>query len=177
MSGNRSDAYAEAIVAIATGEGALEVVEDEFLTIARAVENNNELREKLVDIHLPVADRLKLVDSAVLATAHPATKTAVSTVVAAGRAGDLGDIAQRVAELGASARGRELAEVRVAAPLDDATRDRLKSALERATGKQLDMKVLVDDSVVGGVLAKVGDTVIDGSISRRLSDIKARLGA
>ena len=51
-------------------------------------------------------------------------------------------------------------------------RDQLREALERATGKRLDLRVVVDPTVVGGVRAQVGDTVIDGSVRRRLDQLK-----
>ncbi|MDQ3611495.1 MAG: F0F1 ATP synthase subunit delta [Actinomycetota bacterium] len=43
------------------------------------------------------------------------------------------------------------------------------------TGTEVDLKVVVDPDVVGGVIVKVGDTVVDGSIARRLSELRARL--
>lgn len=173
----RTQAYAQAVVAIAEGEGALDTVENELLTIARAVDANNELREKLTDIHLPVGNRLAFVESDVLASAHPATRSALALLIAAGRAGDLSAIATQVAERAAASRDQELAEVYVAVPIDDAKQQALTSALERATGKKLDVKVYVDESVVGGVLAKVGDTVIDGSLKRRFDELRTRMSS
>ena len=173
----RTQAYAQAIVALATGEGALDTVEDELLQVAKAVDANNDLREKLVDIHLPVANRLAFVEGETLKAAHPATRAALAMVIAANRAGDLDAIATDVSRHASEARERELAEVYVAAPLDDARREALREALERATGKKLDLKVFVDESVVGGVRAKIGDTVIDGSLARRLDEVRTRIGS
>jgi F-type H+-transporting ATPase subunit delta len=172
---DRTNGYAQAVVALATAEGALDAVEDELLQIARAVDANDALREKLVDIHLPVGNRLAFVESEVLSAASPATRAAVAMVIAAGRAGDLAEIAQEVSRRAAEERQRELAEVTVAVPLDDATREQLRAALERTTGKKLELKVFVDQDVVGGVRARIGDTVIDGSVSKRLGDIKTRV--
>lgn len=172
---DRTTGYARAIVAMAESEGSLDVLEDELLQIARTVDANSELRQRLTDIHLPVAQRLKLVESDALQAAHPTTKGALAMLIAAGRAGDLGAIAQAVAEQAAAARERELAEVYVAVELDQEQRDQLRQALERATGKKLDMKVYVDEDVVGGVRARIGDTVIDGSIAKRLEDVRTRL--
>jgi F-type H+-transporting ATPase subunit delta len=44
--------------------------------------------------------------------------------------------------------------------------------LSRATGKDLELKVIVDPSVIGGVVARVGDVVIDGSVARRLAMLR-----
>lgn len=175
MTSERTNGYAEAVVALATAEDALDAVEDELLTVARAVESNEDLRRQLTDLHLPVGRRLTFVESEVLTAAHPATRSALAMVIAADRVRELTDIAELVSERAARARDEELAEVYVAVPLDDARRAALKQALERATGRTLDLKVYVDESVVGGVRAKIGDTVIDGSLASRLSDLRTRV--
>jgi F-type H+-transporting ATPase subunit delta len=172
----RTQAYAQAIVALAAGEGVLDTVEDELLQIARAIEANRELRDRLVDIHLPVGNRLAVVESTAFQGAHPATRAALAMVIAANRVGDLDEIASDVSRRAAESRERELAEVYVATPLDDSRRESLRRALEAATGKRLDLKVFVDEDVVGGVRAKIGDTVIDGSLARRLDDVRTRIG-
>jgi F-type H+-transporting ATPase subunit delta len=174
MTTEGTSAYAQAVVALARGEGALDTVEDELLTLARAVEGNDELRRQLTDAQLPVANRLTFVESAALRAAHPATRTALAMIIAAERAGELGTIAYEVARAAAAGRDEELAEVHVAVALDEPRKAALKQALERATGKKLDLKVYVDESVVGGVRARIGDTVIDGSLARRLDDLRTR---
>lgn len=173
---DRTQSYARAVVELATGEGALDAVEDELLVVARAVDTHEELRQRLTDIHLPVAQRLGFVDSEVLEAAHPGTRAALAMLIAANRAGDLSAIASQVAERAAAAREEELAEVFVAVPLDESQQRSLKEALERATGKRLDLKVHVDESIVGGVRARIGDTVIDGSLARRIDELRTRVG-
>lgn len=172
---DRSAAYAQAIVGIAKSENALDVVDDELLRVARAVRDDRDLHETLTNQRYPVGERLEVVDE-ILGAAHPATRSAVSLLVSGGRVRQLDEIATRVAEIASEERQRALAEVYVATPLDEGRRERLREALQRATGKQLDVKVFVDPSVIGGVRAKIGDTVIDGSLARRFEDIRARLG-
>jgi F-type H+-transporting ATPase subunit delta len=172
---DRTHHYAQAVVALAEAEDALGAVEDELLAVARAIDGNDQLRRQLTDQHLPIGSRLTFAESSALQAAHPATRAALALLIAADRIGDIAAIADEVASEGAARRDAEVAEVYVAAPLDDAKREALKAALERATGKRLDMKVFVDESVVGGVRAKIGDTVIDGSVSKRLDDLRARV--
>jgi F-type H+-transporting ATPase subunit delta len=174
MTTEGTSAYVQAVVALARGEGALDTVEDELLTLARAVEGDDELRRRLTDAQLPVANRLTFVESAALRAAHPVTRTALAMIITAERAGELGTIAHEVARAAAAGRDEEFAEVHVAVALDEPRKAALKQALERATGKKLDLKVYVDESVVGGVRARIGDTVIDGSLARRLDDLRTR---
>ena len=75
-------------------------------------------------------------------------------------------------ELAAAERQHEVAEVRSAVPLDESQRTRLAAALSQATGKQVEVKVIVDEKVLGGIVARVGDTVIDGTIRHRLEQLK-----
>jgi F-type H+-transporting ATPase subunit delta len=65
-----------------------------------------------------------------------------------------------------------VAEIRSAVPLDDETIERLAAALSKATGKKLEVKAVVDESVVGGIVARVGDVVIDGSIASRVESLR-----
>ncbi|MEX0836242.1 MAG: ATP synthase F1 subunit delta [Nitriliruptor sp.] len=176
MTTDRTSAYAQAVVALATGEGALDAVEDELLTVARAIDASDELRRQLTDQHLPVGRRLTFAESSALQAAHPATRSALAMIIAADRVGELPAIADEVAKQAARRRDAEVAEVYVAVPLDEAQRASLKTALERATGKTLDLKVFVDQDVVGGVRAKIGDTVIDGTLAKRLDDLRGRVG-
>ena len=74
-------------------------------------------------------------------------------------------------------RSHALAEVRTAVDLTDEQRRRLAEALSRATGRTVDLKAVVDPSVIGGVVARVGDEVFDGSIASRLQDAKQALGS
>lgn len=177
MSNERTQGYAEAIVALSRGEGALDAVEGELLTLARTIDGNEELRRQLTDRQLPVAQRLTFVDAGVLAAAHPATRAVLALLITAERIGDVAEIAEDVASRAAASRDEEVAEVVVAVPLDDARKEALKAALERVTGRRIDLHVVVDESLVGGVRARVGDTVIDGSLLKRLTDLRTRVGA
>ncbi len=173
---DRTKPYVDAIIALARGEDALDAVEDELLRISRALEEHTDLHDALTDTQLPLGRRLEVVDE-VLEAAHPMTRTTMTLLVASGRVRNLDNISRGVAERAAEERERELAEVYVAVALDQERRDRLREALEEVTGKQLELKVFVDESVIGGVRAQIGDTIIDGTIARRLEEIRSRLGA
>jgi F-type H+-transporting ATPase subunit delta len=67
---------------------------------------------------------------------------------------------------------REIAEVRSAIELSDDQKKRLADALGQATGKQVDVMVIVDPSVLGGIVAQIGDIVIDGSVRHRIAQLK-----
>jgi F-type H+-transporting ATPase subunit delta len=62
--------------------------------------------------------------------------------------------------------------VRSATPIDAQTQERLTQALSRATGKNVEVKVAIDPTVMGGIVATIGDTVIDGTVRHRLEQLK-----
>ncbi len=174
MNEDHLSAYAKAALAIAEGEGATEVVERELRALAGAIDGNDQLRTALTDQQLPLGRRLGAVEDELLAAAHPATRTVLAMVLAAERVGELSAIVERLTDLVAS--GRVTAEVASAIPLDAQRRTALTAALEQATGRELDVRFVVDESVVAGVRATVGDTVIDGSLLKRMSELRTRIG-
>ena len=79
----------------------------------------------------------------------------------------------RFVELAAATRQHEVAEVRSAvAARRRRSSGELAEALSEATGKQIEVKVVVDEKVMGGLVATIGDTVIDGTVRHRLAQLK-----
>jgi F-type H+-transporting ATPase subunit delta len=107
--------------------------------------------------------------------ANPVTGTLLGFVVDAGRARELPKIAEHLAQIAAGERDHALAEVRSAVELSEAQRERIAAALSRATDRTVDVKVVVDPTLVGGIVARVGDEVFDGSVSSRLESAKDHL--
>ena len=165
-------AYATALFEVAKAEGSLGRVEEELFRVARTLEASDELRETLSDAAIPVERKQAIVNDLLAERASPVTVSLVSFVVAAGRSRDLPSIIDRLVERAAQERDEAVAEVRTAIPIDDERRQKLEQALSKATGKKVSVKVVVDPSVLGGVVAEVGDTVIDGSIRHRLEQLK-----
>jgi len=167
--------YASAILEIARSEGEMGRVGDEMFRIARSFEASAELRDALTDRRIPVDRKLAIVAELLEGKASTLSVGLVNFVVGMGRAADLPAIAERMAEQAAAERDRAIAEIRTAVELDPATVARLEEALGRATGKQVEAKTVIDPAVLGGVVARVGDIVIDGSLRRRLEDLRDKL--
>jgi F-type H+-transporting ATPase subunit delta len=169
--------YATALVAVAEAEGVTRKVEDELYTFAKETDQNPDLRAALTDQSLPVDNRQAIVRDSIGDRAHPVTVTLISFVIEAGHARDLSKIADAFVRIAATSREHAVAEVRTAVPLTDTQRKRLEQALSKATGRTVEAKVIVDPSVVGGVIARVDDLVFDGSVSGRLEDARHAFGS
>jgi len=172
---DRVDGYAAALVEIARAEGSLPQVENELFSVARTFESNDELREALTDQSLPAERRQAIVEQLLGGKAAPITVNLVSFVVGAGRARDLPAIIDRVVERAAAERKHVVAEVRAAVPLDARRQDKLAKALSKNLGLDVEVKVIVDPSVIGGAAVRVGDTVIDGTVRHRLDQLREGL--
>jgi len=107
--------------------------------------------------------------------ASSTTAALVSFVVGAGRAADIPAIVGRLVTRAATERDAEVAEVRSAIALDEPTRARLAAALGKALGKTVEVRVILDPTLIGGLSAQVGDTVIDGSVRHRLDQLREQL--
>jgi F-type H+-transporting ATPase subunit delta len=167
--------YAEALFRVVRAEGELDRVEDELFRFGKILEKNHDLRQTLSDQSMERAQRTKILEDLLEDKVSAHTLGLVTFIVAQGRGRHLPQILEELSTIAAEARNFVVAEVRSAVPLDETQRTELASALSKATGKQVEVKVLVDPSVIGGVVAKIGDTVIDGSIKRRLEQLREQV--
>lgn len=172
---DRIDGYAAAAFELARAEGAESRVQQELESLAGGLEQHEELRQAFSDPRLPDERKQAIVEDLLGGRASELTINLVNLIVSQGRGGDLPAIAHQMAQRAAASEGKELAEVRSAIPLDDETVRRLASALEGQLGRPVEIKNVVDPSVVGGIVTRVGDTVIDGTVRRRLESLRQTL--
>ena len=173
---DRIDGYATALFEVARAEGSLDEVEDELFRFARTLEGSDELRNVLVDEAIPAVRREGIVEELLGGgKASGVTTSLVSFVVGAGRARDLPAIIDQLVSRAAAEKQLAVAEVRSAIPLTEDQEARLTEALNKATGKKVQLHVVIDPSVMGGLVASVGDTVIDGTVRERLNQLKSLL--
>ncbi|MFM7718911.1 MAG: ATP synthase F1 subunit delta [Actinomycetota bacterium] len=167
--------YAEALFAAARAEGEADALEAELFAFGKALGRETQVRDALLDPALPGENKRALVRDLLGERGSPRAASMVGFVVDQGRARELPAILEAFAEVAAASRSEVLAEVRSAVPLDGAQRERLAAALGRSTGRAVDLQVVVDPTVIGGVVAKVGDEVFDSSIRGRLADVRDRM--
>ena len=131
----------------------------------------------LTDPALPVERRAAIVEELLgRQGAADQRRRSSSFVVAAGRGHDLPAIVDQFVELAAAeraARGRRGARRRSRSTTRRSSGSPRRSS--SATGKQVEVKVIVDPTVLGGIVATIGDTVIDGTVRHRLEQLKEQL--
>jgi F-type H+-transporting ATPase subunit delta len=172
---DRIEGYVLALYEAARAEGEIDRIGDELFRIATAVRQSDELHETLTDRRIPFDRKRGIIRELLGNEALPATANMVEFIVGAGLARDLPELARRFIEHAEEIQSKELAVVRSAVELDEATIARLAAALGRATGKQVTVKVEIDPSVVGGISARVGDMEFDGSLRSRFDELRDAL--
>lgn len=167
--------YAKALFEIARSEGDLERIADEFFRLARVLEKEHQLRQTLTDIAVPFEGKEQLIDDLLGEKSSAHTVNILKFIVGQGRSRELVEIADELARIAEEESKREIAEVRVAMPITDEQEAQLSKALSQATGKNVSVKTVVDPSIIGGVQARVGDVVIDGSVRGKLELLREKL--
>jgi F-type H+-transporting ATPase subunit delta len=169
----RVDGYAGGFFALALAEESVDRVSDELHRFSSLLEGSEDLRESLADATLPPERRQAAVEELLGGRASRITTQLVSYLVGMGRIRDLPDITTALLGLVAAERELSVAEIRSAVPLDDDQRKRLAEALGSMLGQAVELRVIVDPSVMGGIVARVGDVVIDGTVRHRLDSLAA----
>ena len=172
MSDEKIQGYAQAILAVASAESNGAQIEDEIYRFSQVLQSSEELKSTLSDASIPSDRRQQIVEDLLDGQATQTTVALVSMIVAAGMGSDIKAIADRVVGLGAESRDKAVAEVYSVVDLSSDQQQRLAAALKSATGKDVEMKIIIDESVMGGLLVQIEDEVIDGTVRTRLKQLR-----
>jgi F-type H+-transporting ATPase subunit delta len=159
---------AEATLALAETAGGLDAVEDELFRFARVVSGNAQLSLALSSPALPLSRKTGIVRTLLEGRVRPETLALVEQAVADSGGRALDRRLEALVRLAAERRQRLVAVVRAATPLTSEQSERLKAALARTYGKDVQLQVELDPSILGGLVVSLGDEVLDGSVSHRL---------
>ncbi len=156
-------------------ESSLINIEDELFRLARILESSKELQVSLSDTQFPMSLResiiLELLKNRVSETTTRLVRYALDTSNGRNLVGLLDFLSYRASV----ERGARVAEVYSVTDLDDDQKQRLSQALEQVVGHHVDIRIVEDKSLLGGIMAIVGDTVIDDSIRYRLHQLRNAL--
>jgi ATP synthase F1 delta subunit len=169
----RLEGYAVALLEGADGQS-VDAVEDELFRFTRTLAGSPELAATLGNVDLPLSLRTGVVTDLLEGRADPATARIVCYAVREARS-QLGRHLDWLVDRVGEERGRRNASVTAAVELSAEQRDELVASLSRLTGRRVSIQVDVDAELLGGLRVVVGDTVIDGTIRRRLNQVRSAL--
>ncbi len=169
--------YAAALFDVGSRAQRLEPVERDLDSVARLVAAHDDLRRVFESPAIPVTKKRVVVD-ALLAAGQPVSDEVarlLRLLADRDRLMLLPDIAQAFGERMMDQRRIVPADVVTAAPLGEAQKTALAEALGRATGRTVTVTERVDPTIIGGVVARVGSVVFDGSVTRQLERMREQL--
>jgi F-type H+-transporting ATPase subunit delta len=168
--------YARALFSIASEQDAVESARSELARLAALLDEQADLRHAVFRPLHPVGERRAVLRKLCERLGISASvRNFLSFLVDQRRLIDFATIRREYERLADEAAGRLRAEVVSASELPPAQRERLKSALARHTGREIELDVVVDPSLIGGAVAKVGGVVFDGSLRTQLQQLRDTL--
>jgi F-type H+-transporting ATPase subunit delta len=174
--GSLARRYAKAILQIGQDNGNLDKIGADLRALAKAMKESSELQSSLTNPAIRRADRRKVVDALLTRIgAQLHTKNLVYLLLDGERLSAVPGISREIDAMIEAKGGRVTAEVISAKPLDPTQLTQITAALEKLSGKKVDVTKREDASLLGGVIAKVGDTVYDGSLRTQLRNLRDEL--
>ena len=176
--GSLARRYAKALMELGTEDGSYQRLGKELETMAKAIKNSKELSDLLANPVVPRSDREKIILAILQRTA--ASKTTTNTcklLLDRERLSILPDISRELNAMIDQKSDQVTAEVTSAVALTPAQTNELRAALEELSGKKIQIQAKEDPALLGGVIAKVGDLVYDGSLRTQLRDLRRNMAA
>ena len=176
VTGSLARRYARAVLDLGNAAGNLDRIGADLRSLAKAMTDSAELQSALTSPAIRRADRRRIFDGLLQRIgAQPQTKNLVYVLLDGERVGSLVAISREVDAMIAAKSGRVAAEIISATPLDAGQVQQIQAALEKLSGKKVDVTKKEDPALLGGVVAKVGDVVYDGSLRTQLHAIRDEL--
>lgn len=167
--------YVRALFETALRSRGVDQVEDDLKAFEQIRRSVPALERVLRAPTIPTQRKRELVRHTFTDRVGPLTLRFLTLVIDRRREAILPDVYAEFQRLANAHRNIMTVEVTAATPLTDAERASLSGALARRTGKQVILQVHLDPELLGGVVLRMGDTILDGSVRTRLAQLKSRL--
>jgi F-type H+-transporting ATPase subunit delta len=162
----------QALLALAERDNSLDDVEDELFRFGRILVAQPRLATLLGDAAVPATRRLELLHTLLADRVRPITRRLLEQVIRAPRHRRLEEIVEGMVDRAAARRERSVAHVTAAGPLSQQQEQRLLDVLTQIYRRPISLKVDLDPELLGGLVIRVGDEVIDGSVAARLGQAR-----
>jgi F-type H+-transporting ATPase subunit delta len=167
--------YAQALYEQADENGEVDAIDEDVRAVQQSLEDSRELT---LLFERPIVQRAKkraVVEELFEGRVEPLTLRFLKLLIKKKRDALVSDVMRTYRALRDEQRGVVTARVRTALPLDDTEREKLKSELEDLTGQTVRLETRQDESLIGGVVVRIGDTVYDGSARHQLESLRDRM--
>ena len=176
IAGSLARRYAKALMDIGADQKNADKLGADLRNFAQAMAVSAELAATLSNPAFPRTDRKKILEA--LATRFgttPIVKNFLFVLLDKERLATLPAISKEIDRMLEEQAGRVTAEVTSAQPLTTAQLQQITASLEKLSGKKVQVVKKEDPALIGGVVAKVGDTIYDGSVRTQLRQLRDQM--
>ena len=163
--------YAKAILDLAVENKVTDALEKDMQNIVATIAGSEELREILVSPVIKGAAKKEAL-LAIFNDSHKVTEGAISMLVDNKRVAMLNEVATKYLILNEKLKGKDVAYVTTAVPLNADLEEKILAKVVEMTGNQVSIENKIDESIIGGFVLRVGDLQYDASIAKKLSSLK-----
>ena len=173
----KSNYYARAVFNVARAENMVDQVEDELRQLKDEITNNLELKKNLTDPSIENYEKIKVMLEILGDDGSKAIKSFAAMMVILDAVDSFEQIYRDFVELTNQLKRQVSIEVISVIELDKEILNEIKENVDKKTGLDVRIKNVLDKNIIGGIVIKIGDKVIDLSIKDKLEDLKNKLKA
>ena len=170
-----TESFSKGLVEIISSSDENAKIEEEFLQVLQALNGNSEALDVFRNFGIPADKKIEAISNIFSSRVTSMTLDLVTLTISQGFADNLSEIEQQVSNYIAEKRGAALAKVVSAVELNESTQKSLKAALKNKLGRDVELSLKVDTSVIGGIKVSIGERTFDSLLSSKFSDIKTVL--
>ena len=163
--------YAKAVLSLASDQKAADTVNKDMTLIANTIAESQDLSSTLKSPVISSAVK-KSILLEVFKNTNQTTLSLIDTLTSNNRIDILGDVAIKYNQLFDASKGIELATVTTAMALTDALKSKVLAKAKEITGKDVEVENIIDESIIGGFILRVGDVQYNASIANQLNKLK-----
>jgi len=168
--------YATALADVVTARGEAQEVRQELDGWASMIQSNEQLLEVFRNPTIPYDQKRKVLGTLIARTrVRPTTANFLQVLLQNHRLADLGEINKRFAQVLDERSGVVSAQVTTARAVAPASQEALRSKLAALTGQSVRLSFTTDESLIGGIVTRIGSTIYDGSVRNQLQRVKERM--
>ena len=163
--------YAKAVLSLASDQKAADAVNKDMKLIASTIAESKELSSMLQSPVIPSSNK-KVVLLDVFKNSNKATQSLIDVLDTNNRVDILGQVASKYNALFDESKGVQVATVTTAVALTAALKKEVLAKAKELTGKNVEVENIIDESILGGFILRIGDVQYNASVANQLNKLK-----
>ncbi len=176
MASSAAKRYAQAVFSLGKEQGTLDAWGDDLAMLSRVVADDR-IALYLTNPTVAAERRIEALESSLDTNVQPEARNLARMLIERDRTMLIPEIREIFDDQLRAERGIAVAQVTTAERLDDAEQDLIRQKVETMTGKMIELALKIDPEIIGGIIIRIGDQVIDGSVRNKLEKMRSRLMA